>query len=126
MGRTLSLIMSEWKNELVSRDLGLPMGMLVPSYISKLTVNPIIVSSFCSYHARARRDSDIIYRRTQQLLHELNLSSDSATEADVRLFCKHSHDLHVVRGSSIDDEYHGKNQKLHDLCECPSYFGLFG
>ncbi|XP_044734118.1 NEDD8-activating enzyme E1 regulatory subunit [Chrysoperla carnea] len=57
------------------------------------------------YHKQANADADIIYRRTQQLLHELGQPPDIITEQDVRLFCKHSHELTVVRGTCIADEY---------------------
>lgn len=58
-----------------------------------------------SYRSQALRDSESVYRRVQQLLQQLNQSADSISEADVKEFCKFSHDLRIVRSSCISHEY---------------------
>ncbi|XP_059477620.1 NEDD8-activating enzyme E1 regulatory subunit [Neocloeon triangulifer] len=62
------------------------------------------ISLLTAYHDQAQRDVESVYRRAQQLLVELNLPPDTITEKDIKHFCKHSYDLHVVRGRSISDE----------------------
>ena len=57
------------------------------------------------YRCKASLDSDIIYRRVQQLLKELELSSDLISEKDVKLFSRESAHLAVIRGNKIADEY---------------------
>lgn len=57
------------------------------------------------YRAQAIYDADVVYRRAQQLLKELDKSSDTITEKDVRLFCRESAYLAVIRGTKIADEY---------------------
>ncbi|KAK7601866.1 hypothetical protein V9T40_009307 [Parthenolecanium corni] len=57
------------------------------------------------YRSQALRDSESVYRRVQQLLQQLNQSADSISEADVKEFCKFSHDLRIVRSSCISHEY---------------------
>lgn len=57
------------------------------------------------YYEQAARDTDVVYRRVQQLLHQLNQPADTISEADVKQFCKHASCLHVMRGSKIADEY---------------------
>lgn len=61
------------------------------------------------------RDADIVFRRVQQLLRELNQPAETITEADVRLYCRHAHDLYLIRGSSISDEYQGRNTNLQNI-----------
>lgn len=78
---------------------------------------PLFFFFFCRYNKQAVKDADVIFRRVQQLLHELNQPSETITEADTRLFCRHAHDLHVIRGSSISDEYQGRNTNLQNLGE---------
>lgn len=38
-------------------------------------------------------------------MHELGQPADLITERDVKLFCRHAHELNVLRGTSIVDEY---------------------
>lgn len=56
-----------------------------------------------TYRAQAALDAEIVYRKVQQIVAELHC--DSISEADVKLFCRHSHDLHLIRGSNIAMEY---------------------
>ncbi|XP_054274915.1 NEDD8-activating enzyme E1 regulatory subunit [Macrosteles quadrilineatus] len=57
------------------------------------------------YYTKASRDAEVVYRRVQQLLHQLNQPDDLVSEADVKQFCKHAASLSVLRGSCIADEY---------------------
>ncbi|EEB19276.1 NEDD8-activating enzyme E1 regulatory subunit, putative [Pediculus humanus corporis] len=67
------------------------------------------------YHTQAAKDADIVFRRVQQLLRELNQSPDTISEADTKLFCKHASELQLVRGTCITDEYQGKNTSLQSI-----------
>lgn len=51
----------------------------------------------------------------QQLLHQLNQPSDTITESDVKMFCKHSCSLHLLRGSCIADEYDPKTNNAPNI-----------
>lgn len=51
----------------------------------------------------------------QQLLHQLNQPPDTITEKEVRLFCKNSSSLHLVRGTSIADEYDPKTPNAQNI-----------
>ena len=53
-------------------------------------------------------NSEVVFRCVQQLLHQLNQPPDTITEKEVRMFCKNSSSLHLVRGNSIADEYDPK------------------
>lgn len=57
------------------------------------------------YHNQSARDAEVVYRRVQQLLHQLNQPDDTISECDVKQFCKHSANLAVLRGSCIAEEY---------------------
>lgn len=73
------------------------------------------------YRSKALLDSDVIYRRVQQLLKELELSSDLISEKDIRLFSRESAHLGVIRGTQISDEYdkHYKATTIADKMESP-------
>ena len=53
----------------------------------------------------------------QQLLHQLNQPPDTITEKEVRLFCKNSSSLHLVRGTSVADEYDPKTPNVQNIGE---------
>lgn len=57
------------------------------------------------YRAKALQDADAVFRRVQELLKELNKSSDWISEKDVRLFCREAAYLAVTRGTKVSDEY---------------------
>lgn len=57
------------------------------------------------YRAQALHDADIVYRRAQQLLKELDKPSDTITEKDVKIICREAASLAVIRGTKISDEY---------------------
>ena len=60
------------------------------------------------YHKQAVADTEAVWRRTLQLLRQLGKPSDSISERDVKLFCRHASDIHVERGTCIADEYDPK------------------
>ncbi|XP_058829901.1 nedd8-activating enzyme E1 regulatory subunit [Topomyia yanbarensis] len=57
------------------------------------------------YRSQAVHDAEIVYRRTRQLLKELNKPNDLISEKDVRLFCREAANIAIVRGTKIADEY---------------------
>ena len=57
------------------------------------------------YRNQAAHDAEIVYRKAEQLLKELNKPNDFITEKDARLFCRESANLAVIRGTKIADEY---------------------
>lgn len=52
------------------------------------------------YRDQASKDADIIYRRAQQLLHQLGQPSSAITESQVKLFCRNASFINLVRGTS--------------------------
>jgi len=68
----------------------------------------VISLGLSSYHEQAARDAELVYRYAQVLLRQLNQSSDVISESDIRQFCKHASELHVIRGSSIAEEYEAR------------------
>lgn len=60
------------------------------------------------YHKQAAADAEVVWRRSLQLLRQLGKPTDSISERDVKLFCKHATDIHVERGTCIADEYNPK------------------
>ena len=60
------------------------------------------------YHKQAVADAEAVWRRTLQLLRQLGKPSDSISERDVKLFCRHASDIYVERGTCIADEYDPK------------------
>lgn len=63
---------------------------------------------YCSYHKQALTDTEAVWRRTLQLLRQLGKPSDSISEKDVKLFCRHASNIHVERGTCIANEYDAK------------------
>ncbi|KAJ8720229.1 hypothetical protein PYW07_012272 [Mythimna separata] len=55
------------------------------------------------YRTQAAMDTEIVYRKVQQIVAQLHC--ENISEADVKLFCRHAHDLHLISGSSIASEY---------------------
>lgn len=55
------------------------------------------------YRTQATIDSEIVYRKVQQIVAQLHV--ENISEADVKLFCRHAHDLNLIKGSSIATEY---------------------
>ncbi|RXG60580.1 NEDD8-activating enzyme E1 regulatory subunit [Armadillidium vulgare] len=59
------------------------------------------------YREQATSDSDWVYRRLQEFCSQLGPRKTFISENDVKSFCKNSQHLRVLRGKSIDQEYHG-------------------
>ncbi|XP_044760074.1 NEDD8-activating enzyme E1 regulatory subunit isoform X2 [Coccinella septempunctata] len=57
------------------------------------------------YQRKAQAQAESIYRRSCQIARNVGMHQDSISEQEVKLFCKHSSELFVMRGSSIADEY---------------------
>lgn len=57
------------------------------------------------YRQKAWNDADMVYKRAQQHLRELNLSSELITDKDVKLFCREFTTVVALKGSCIADEY---------------------
>lgn len=55
------------------------------------------------YRTQAAMDSELVYRKVQQIVAQLH--SDSISESEVKLFCRHAHDLCLIKGSNIVTEY---------------------
>lgn len=68
-----------------------------------------------SYYKQAIADAESVWRRTLQLLRQLGKSSDSISERDVKLFCRHASNIHVEKGTCIADEYDSKTFDTSDI-----------
>lgn len=80
----------------------LPLPGLIPDMTAD-TENYINLQNV--YRTQAVQDADLVYKRAQQHLQELNLPSDLITDKDVKLFCREFASIAVIRGTSIADEY---------------------
>ncbi|XP_076370539.1 nedd8-activating enzyme E1 regulatory subunit APP-BP1 isoform X2 [Tachypleus tridentatus] len=67
------------------------------------------------YRAQATKDVNAISNRVQKLLLDLGKPQDLITEMDIKLFCKNTHNLQVVRGRSLAQEYNPKTMKFQDI-----------
>ncbi|XP_012250154.1 NEDD8-activating enzyme E1 regulatory subunit isoform X3 [Bombus impatiens] len=70
------------------------------------------------YHKQAIVDAEAVWRRTLQLLRQLGKSSDSISERDVKLFCRHALNIHVQRGTCIANEYDSKIFDASNIVQC--------
>lgn len=57
------------------------------------------------YRQKALSDADLVYKRAQQHLRELNLPSEMITDKEVKLFCREFKSIVALKGSCIADEY---------------------
>lgn len=57
------------------------------------------------YRQKALNDADLVYKRAQQHLQELNLPTELITDKEVKLYCREFASIAVLRGSCIADEY---------------------
>lgn len=57
------------------------------------------------YRQKALQDADLVYKRAQQHLQELNLPSELITDKEVKQFCREFSTISVLRGSCLADEY---------------------
>ncbi|GBP09102.1 NEDD8-activating enzyme E1 regulatory subunit [Eumeta japonica] len=55
------------------------------------------------YRNQAAIDAEAIYRKVQQITAQLHCETISETE--VKLFCRHAHNLYLIKGSCIAQEY---------------------
>nr|XP_033202932.1 NEDD8-activating enzyme E1 regulatory subunit isoform X2 [Bombus vancouverensis nearcticus] len=70
------------------------------------------------YHKQAIVDAEAVWRRTLQLLRQLGKSSDSISERDVKLFCRHALNIYVQRGTCIANEYDSKIFDASNIVQC--------
>ena len=56
------------------------------------------------YREQAAKDAEHVWRHVQLILKERGWSGESVAENDVKLFCKHSAELRLIRGSSLAAE----------------------
>ena len=70
---------------------------------------------FFSYHKQAVADAEAVYRRTLQILKQLGRSSDSISEKEVKLFCRHCSELIIQRGTCVADEYDSKLTNVNTI-----------
>ncbi|XP_076295224.1 nedd8-activating enzyme E1 regulatory subunit APP-BP1 isoform X2 [Lasioglossum baleicum] len=77
------------------------------------------------YHKQAAADAEVVWRRTAQLLRQLGKPSDSISERDVKLFCRHISDIHVERGTCIADEYDSKGFDAMQSLEDPESMMIY-
>lgn len=83
----------------------------LPGMLPDMTANTSLYINLQNiYRAKALQDADSVLLRVQELLKELNKSSDWISEKDVRLFCREAAYLSVTRGSKIADEYEKGSQ----------------
>lgn len=64
------------------------------------------------YRSQAIQDADMVYKRVQQHLQELNLPSELITDKEVKLFCREFASIAVLRGTCIADEYEKPSANL--------------
>ncbi|XP_063385202.1 NEDD8-activating enzyme E1 regulatory subunit [Cydia fagiglandana] len=55
------------------------------------------------YRTQAAFEAETVYRKVQQIVNQLHC--ECISEADVKLFCRHSRNLHLIAGSNIANEY---------------------
>lgn len=113
-------IMARALKDFVEKD---GMGFLpLPGALPDMTAETALYINLQNiYRAKALQDSDSVLRRVQDLLKELNKSSDWISEKDVRLFCREAAYLAVNRGTKIADEYEkgSKASTISDELENP-------
>ncbi|XP_011497126.1 PREDICTED: NEDD8-activating enzyme E1 regulatory subunit isoform X2 [Ceratosolen solmsi marchali] len=69
------------------------------------------------YHKQANTDIEAVWKRTLQLLRQLGKPSDSISEKDVKLFCRHASELCIQRGSSLANEYDAKLINTNEIAQ---------
>uniref|UniRef100_T1JKN5 NEDD8-activating enzyme E1 regulatory subunit n=1 Tax=Strigamia maritima TaxID=126957 RepID=T1JKN5_STRMM len=67
------------------------------------------------YKNEANKHTEIIFRKVQQLLLNIGKPQDYITEADIKMFCKNSAFLRVIKGRSVAEEYNTKTAKVQDI-----------
>ena len=85
----------------------------------------LIIIAF-RYREQASKDSEHVYRHVQSILKEHGWSGDLVNENDVKLFCKHSAELRIIRGRCLAAEIETKSLPgVQDIgneneCSCSS------
>ncbi|XP_066589037.1 NEDD8-activating enzyme E1 regulatory subunit [Prorops nasuta] len=69
------------------------------------------------YHKQATADAEAVWRRTLQLLRQLGRASDSISEREVRLFCRHASEIYVEKGTCIADENDPKSIDTNNIVQ---------
>lgn len=80
----------------------LPMPGVIPDMTAD-TENFINLQNI--YRVQGLQDAELVYKRAQQILQELNLPSELITDKDVKLFCREFATIAVIRGTCLADEY---------------------
>ncbi|XP_032792301.2 NEDD8-activating enzyme E1 regulatory subunit [Daphnia magna] len=60
------------------------------------------------YREQASKDAEHVWRHVQTILKERGWAGESVIENDVKLFCRHSSELRMIRGSCLAEELDGK------------------
>ncbi|CAH0546622.1 unnamed protein product [Brassicogethes aeneus] len=107
-------IMCAALRELVQTDGALPLRGSLPDMASD-TNSYVALQQI--YQKQAQVHAEIVYRRADQIARNLGLGQDAIIENDVKLFCKHAAELHVMRTSCIADEYEKTNVDLSSYLE---------
>lgn len=79
-----------------------PLSGVIPDMTAD-TENYITLQNL--YRQKALNDADLVYKRAQQHLRELNLPSELITDKDVKLFCREFSTIVALKGSCVADEY---------------------
>ncbi|XP_030746523.1 nedd8-activating enzyme E1 regulatory subunit [Sitophilus oryzae] len=109
-------IMSAALRELVQAEGELPVKGTLPDMAAD-TLSYVTLQNI--YRKRAEHHAESVYRRAQQIARNLGLPQDWVTESEVKYFCKHASELHVIRGSCIANEYQKSNLDLSSYLEDP-------
>ncbi|XP_018322780.1 NEDD8-activating enzyme E1 regulatory subunit [Agrilus planipennis] len=95
-------IMAAALKEIVEAEGSLPLKGSLPDMAAD-TASYVTLQQL--YQTQAQLQSETLYRHAVQIARSLGQAPDTICEADVKLFCKHSSEISVIRGSCIADEY---------------------
>ncbi|XP_060520510.1 nedd8-activating enzyme E1 regulatory subunit [Cylas formicarius] len=109
-------VMAAALREMVQTEGDLPVKGTLPDMAAD-TISYVTLQNI--YQKQALKQSEAIYRRAAQIARNLGLPQDTVTESEVKYFCKHSSELHVIRGSCIADEYQKSSFDLSSYLEDP-------
>lgn len=109
-------IMCSALREMVQKEGVLPIRGTLPDMAAD-TQSYITLQNIYQRHAQNQAES--IYRRTSEIARNFGLSQDVVPEHEVKYFCKHSSELHLIRGSCIADEYQQTSLDLSSYLEDP-------
>ncbi|KAF2888253.1 hypothetical protein ILUMI_17920 [Ignelater luminosus] len=102
--------------ELVQSEGSLPVRGSLPDMAADTTS---YVTLQQLYQRQAQLQAEAVYRRAVQIARSLGQSPDIISEAEVKLFCKHSSELYVLRGNCIADEYQNSSPNIAPYLEDP-------